>query len=360
MASDNDIIYSPTLANKSSLASSITDQYGEITNSSIKSLMAAQGLFDSKDNSNETEWRYKFSRFPFIDPYNTMGVTHEYVFFTKPDLHLLNTSTKRLARALQNYTFFTDVYERYYHLLEQLQSSANTYSSAFMNLLSNTLRGELDIPELEAENDLETGANVYGTKITYRGNSYAADQEHNFSLEFEDNKYLEVYMLFKIYDEYCRLKNIGMIDFSPSDSDDAHWIQYTLNKVLHDQFSIYKFITSDDGMNLIYWGKYTGVYPTGAPRNAFSNMDGGPQKLTVSFKAQFFRDMDPSILAEFNRIGIYTKNRYYYADDLPLFDSLNNTIDGTWSSMPYIYSTPTEERVGAKGKIMRYQLRWKV
>lgn len=359
MANSNDIIYSPTLSNNPTLARTFTKSDGTLADTEIAKIMASRGLFDSTASYNEEAWRSRFARIPYLDPYNTMGVTHEYLFFTKPDLHLLNQSTGKVAESLSSYTFFTDTYDRYPHIFEQLQSSAKSkYPCPFMNILSNTVRSQLDIPSLESENDIETGANVYGTKITYRGSSYTSDQDLSFSLEFEDNKFLEVFMLFKTYDEYCRLKNMGMIELDPKRADDAHWVNYTIDKVLHDQFSVYKFVTADDGMSLIYWGKYTGVFPTGAPRDAFSSMDGGPQRLTVPFKAQFFRDMDAVTLSEFNKIGINSSSKYR-TSDLPLFDTKRNIINGTWARMPYIYVSPNADRKGMKNKMMKYQLRWK-
>lgn len=360
--SESDFAFSQTLDNNRTLARSITNEHGVITNSNINALIASHGIFDSTDSNNDQAWRSKFSRIPYLDPNNSMGITHEYLFFTKPDLHLLNVSRKntgKLTESLSTYTFFLDAYERYKHLFEQLQQSAPTgYSCPFMNILSNTVRSELEVPSLESENEQETGANGYGTKIIYRGSSYASDQDLNFSLEFEDNKYLEIYMLFKIYDEYCRLKNMGMIELDSRRDDDTKWINYTINKVLHDQFSIYKFITGDDGITIVYWGKYTGVFPVGAPRDAFSSMDGGPQKLTVQFKAQFFRDMDPSILSEFNKVGINSSYKYKKAAELPLFNSTTHRIDGGWSSMPYI--STASQLTSRKQKMMKYQLRWKV
>lgn len=356
MASDEkDFAFSPTIDNKRSI--SPTNEKGVIQDKYIKAELAANGIINRV--SMQDEWNTKFSRIPFLDPTNTMSTTHEYVFFTRPDLHLLYPDSKHniLAHSLQSYSFFNDMVERYPHIMRQLQLSANSASTPpFMNILSNTIRSELEVPSLESENDIETGANVYGTKITYRGSSYASDQDLSFSIEFEDNKYLEVYTLFKIYDEYCRLKNMGMIELDYNNDEDQHWITYTLHKVLHDQFSIYKFITDADGMSLIYWCKYTGVFPTGAPRDAFSNMDGGPQKLTVQFKANFFRDMDSSILAEFNKIGITTTG-LSRRDDLPLFSSELGGIDGTWASIPYIHSIVKPE--GIVAKMQKYELRWK-
>lgn len=337
-------------------------------NQEIKDLMAAHGIVNIRANN---QMYSKFSRIPIIDPYNNMTVTREYLFFTKPDLHLINTTNGKIANSLQYYSFFNDAIDRYKPVCEQLQistrginprytASGQRIRSPFINLLSNTVQSELELPDIESSNDQETGANVYGTKIYYRGNSYPSDQDCSFSLEFEDTKYLEVYMFFKIYDEYCRYKNMGLIDFDyedRSDNDDERWINYVKNKVLHDQFSVYKFVVGEDGMTLIYWAKYTGVYPTGVPRSALSSMNNNEgQKLTVNFKAQFIRDMDPIILSDFNNVALNSGT--FNNGDLPLFNTDSHHMEGDWASMPYIATVKYNDET-LTDKMTRYRLLWK-
>ena len=293
-----------------------------------------------------------------------MSVTKEYLFFTKPDLHILNPNTGDIAKCVKSSSFMRDAVARYKPVCKQLEFSCEAGSlnaNPFATLLSNSVINTLQVPSSSEENGNETGANTWGTKITYRGTSYASDQDHTFSLEFEDSKYIEVFMFFKIYDEYCKMKNLGTLAIDYSDtSDDYKWINYTLNKVLHDQFSIYKIIVGEDGSSIIYWGKYTGVYPKDVPRDVFSDIANSINPLTfsVDFKAQFYRDMDPTILSEFNRLAIGGNFANY--EDLPLFDKENFTFDGTWSSMPYIGVTEdTFASDDAASKIMRYKLLWK-
>jgi hypothetical protein len=228
-----------------------------------------------------------------------------------------------------------------------------------MCLLSNTVNSGLSLPDLESDGDQESASNIHGTKISYRGTSYGSDQDLSFSLEFIDNKYLEVYMLFKIYDEYERVKNNGLIELDQSDSDDDRWINYTIHKVLHDQFSIYKIVVGEDGMTIIYYAKVTGVYPTGAPRSSFSEMgqsqDG--QRIAVDFKGQFVKDMDPVILREFNKVA--SNFGYSSYEDLPLMNSDTGHFDGTFSAMPYIEMANPDAQATQAGKRMVYRLRWK-
>ena len=332
-----------------------------LEDSNIINTLASAGVYDKR----RMGWLTKFRRYAGVDPFNAMTTTHEYLFFTKPDLHLMNKSTGGVANSLRYYPFFVEAVERFKPICEQLQVSMVNASSAFvrtrnpfMTILSNTVRSTLELPDIESENDQETGANVYGTKITYRGNSYTSDQDLSFSLEFEDTKYLEVYMLFKIYDEYCRYKNLGLIDIT-NDPDDDRWRNYILNKILHDQFSIYKIVTAEDGMSIIYWAKYTGVYPTGAPRSAFSETgDNGGQVITVNFKAQFVRDMDPYTLKEFNRIADYANSGQ---PDLPLFSNNPNlsTVESRWASSAYISVIDGYENLPADQRMCKYILNWR-
>jgi hypothetical protein len=192
-----------------------------------------------------------------------------------------------------------------------------------------------------------------GTKISYRGTSYKSDEELDFSLEFEDTKYLDIYMLFKIWDEYERLKWNGALEFNANDSQ--RWVNYIINKVLHDQVSIYKFVVSDDGSRIIYWARMTGCVPTSVPRDAFSDMNNSDtQKLTVNWKGHFVRDMDPIIIKHFN---LLVKDRLSGKQDLPLYDINAHHMDGRWSSTPYIESRQVSNTHGSQWE---YFLKWKV
>ena len=354
--------YGPTLSTFKDKNNTLIENDAE-----IRALMAAHGIQNKRENNLMYN---KFSRIHAIDPYNAMTVTREYIFFTKPDLHLFNLKNGKIATSLSNYAFFQDAIDRYKIVCEQLQSSITKISNTetrnrncpFITLLSNTVTSELELPDIEAENELETGANVFGTKISYRGNSYPSDQEHTFSLEFEDTKYLEVYMFFKIWDEYCRYKNLGLIELNPSDSsDDARWIDYTWRKILHDQIAVYKFVVGEDGSTLTYWAKYTGVYPTNVPRSALSNMNNSDgQKLTVNFKAQFVRDMDPVILGDFNTVAL-GNNSYNRYGRLPIFNSVYHNFEGSWAEIPYIGQIENRngETLSPVEKLTKYKLLWK-
>lgn len=306
----------------------------------IAKLIRAHGIYDK----HEMNWYSKFNRFGVIDPFNALTTTKEYIFFTKPDLNLL-TSSGDLNPDLKNVSFFVDAYDRYKPLLEHLQYSYSKNSGPFLTLLSNSVTSGLELPGVSA-NTIETATNIYGAHQTYRGGSRSSDRNHEFSLEFEDTKYLEIYMLFKIYDEYENLKALGKV--SPTK-------EQIFNRVLHDQMTAYKIVVGEDGMTILFYARITGVIPLGANRDAFSDMNNSDgQKLSISFYGNIVKDMDPIVLSTFNRI---VSSRISGRKDLSLYDVASKHVEGSWSSCPYI--AYNGNAVSNTDKMKKLLLMWK-
>lgn len=287
----------------------------------FKRAIAANGLH----KETHEELFHKFNRMKTLDPTRRLNGYKEYIFFTKPDLLIYNNNGNGLYGHVANDPLFQYANTHYSDVLKQLQYSSESSRYPFMNLLSNTVQSNLDLPEIKASQDIETAANIYGTRITYRNTSYSQDDQYEFNLDFEDSKYLEVYMLFKIYDEYERKKQYGNI---------APNVNFVIRKIIHDQFSIYKFIVDEDGTSLIYWAKLTGVYPKGVPREAFADLPAeGGLKYSIPFKATFVEDMKPELLQDFNTIvSNFIGNR----TKMTIWDSSIQAVNPDWPSCPYI------------------------
>lgn len=299
------------------------------SSSDIKKVMHSNALYDRY----EMDWCNKFSRYGILDPYNTLTGTKEYIFITKPDLPILDTITGNVNKILENNTFFARNVPRYKDIANQLQSSYKMGINPFMAVLSNAVTSSLDMPGITSEM-IETASNTFGTRISYRGTSMKSDEDFDFSLEFEDTKNLDIYMLFKMWDEFEKLKWDGAIDITKADTA-GHWINYAINKILYDQVTVYKIVVADDGYRIVYWARIVGCVPISIPREAFSNMEeASQQKITVGWKGHFVRDMDPLILHHFNRmIDLY---HYDERARIPLFDMDNHMINGEWATIPYI------------------------
>lgn len=312
-------------------------------------VMNGNGIYDR----SQMQYYDRFSRFGIIDPYNSVLTTKEYLFFTKPDLHIFsNGNTSILNPQIARLPVFDDAMKRYAPVLKQMQWSAKGNVSPFVNLLSNTVSSSLDLPSVSA-NEIETSVNIRGSYLSYRTHSVNSDAAHDFSLEFKDTRYLAVYMFFKLFDAYENQKFYGYV--TPPDK------HYVFRKILHDQISIYKFIVSEDGETLLYWAKLTGCYPKSVPREAFSDMSNGEGvKFTTQWRAQFVEDMDPQILSDFNDL-IRDLYKSTYTKELWLYDQRLEVPDGRWAGIPYIAVPYIKDKpLESKEMQHKYMLKWRI
>lgn len=308
-------------------------------NDNDKKLLRANKLHARED----MKYTSKFNRFGILDPYNALGKTREYIFFTKPDLQLLDNAGG-LHSQLKDMPFFIESYNRWYNIFEELQISKS--KSPYIHILSNRVTSSLDLPAITS-GEVENGANIYGDTINYRWSSGSSSSNHEFSLEFSDSKYLEVYMLFRIWDEYVNKKARGAIE--PPET-------YILNKILHDQISIFKIIVDEDGESIIHYSKLYGVYPTNVPRDVFGNLnDNGGLSLNIGFKAAFVDDMDPLIIDDFNHLyNGYASSCGCGDSDIPLYDFDNSCVNNEWVNLPRI-----ERKASTLGPGFKYKLKWR-
>jgi hypothetical protein len=317
----------------------------------LKSTLASNGIFSKDDIS-----RYnKFSRFGYIDPYNTDQVIREFLFFTKPDLYLYEGSSYNnvtLNSNLINIPFFVDANRRCKDALLQLQYSvtdSNGSKNPFMYLLSNTVTSKLDLPGISADSK-ESTSNIMGTSIQYRGHSLKSDNGYDFSLSFTDTASLEVYTLLKVYDEYMRLIKTG--ETEPKQT-------YIINRIIPEQFSIYKFLIGSDGETILYYAKLTGCYFTDVPRSDFGDPGNDGFKFSASFHAQFVEDSNPMILEEFNRISpAGTKNA---SNAVPTYNTVSLSVDNRWVRFPKIVSVSAaggDKQVARRGTTRDYRIKW--
>lgn len=257
----------------------------------------------------------KFSRYGYLDPTHELVTgNREYLFFSKPDLHLVDTSSnEKMYDVLKSVPFFDEAFNRYklsYYSLQQTFNGTSgsidpdglhiDLSNKYINLLSNMVTSSFDLADISAS-DVLNNQNLYQTNTSYREGSLTSDLQYDFSLEFKDTKYLDVYMLFKIYDEYFR--QMYMREILPTRFD------YIVNKIYPEALSIWKVIVDDTG-RIIYWAKATGCTPMSVPRGTISNIEGNV-KFTINWKAQFIKDMDPVNLTELNyltarSLGLHT------------------------------------------------------
>lgn len=323
-----------------------------IYNSSIDQKLMDKILSSNLIVSNKSDdWYTNFNRFGFIDPTNIITGAREYLFFTKPDLNIFTGSKYdelKLNSDIAHYPIFNTAFERYKNVLSQLQYSVRDKTNTknpFMCLLSNAVTSTLDLPGITADNT-ESSQTIYGTTIAYRGHSLKSDNGYDFTLSFTDSRYLEVYMLAKLYDEYMRLIKIGVA---------APKQEYIINRIIPEQFSIYKFITADDGETIIVSAKITGVSMMDVPRSDIADIPtDGNIKFSLSFHGQFVEDMSTVIYSDFNKVTIGNPNGPF----VNAYNKDTGHVNNEWAKYPVIVEASSNKRAANGLGNKEYKLKW--
>ncbi len=323
-------------------------------------------------NRKDIQWYTKFNRYGCLDPFNAVTNTREYLFFTKPDLHIYKPGTTTLNPQLANYDYFNELDQRYPDIIKQLQRSIYIEKSSdfypFMNILSNSVKNTMDMPEINSD-DVDTPATLFGTSINYRGNGWSSDENFDFSLEFEDTRYLELYHLFKTWDEYEKLKSVGIvtppnINNAPEDENGYNFNSYIERKELHDQIGIYKIITDEDYETILYYA-YVIAYPKTVPREAFTELQlGNGLRYTVQFHGQFVEDMKPRILLQFNElisktVGLNNNSARF----IDTYNTSRGAVDGRWAIAPWIVRANKSDYgqwLAPNSMKYTYKLKWRL
>lgn len=316
-----------------------------------KSIMHYHNMYER----NEINLYDKVYRFGVFNPYGTITQSKEFLFFTKPDLHIFQIDddtgllTGKLNPGLVNSPFWTDLSKYRKDTIRCLQSSySGTTQDPFNHLLQNQVNSNLEIPALNSET-IETASNAYGVNLSYRGSSESSDDNLEFSLEFKDSKWLDVYYYFKAYEEYETLKHHGTI---------RPYKKYIMNKVLHDQFAVYKFLVDDDMETILYYGKYYGVMPTSLPRDVFSNtnFDSG-LSYSINFKAAFYEDMKPEILYDFNALSLPFYRTLPYRVDI--FNNILDRVDNRPAKAALVTKDTGRNSTIVSPTGFTYKLKWR-
>lgn len=280
----------------------------------------------------------KFNRFKLPYPDEALGKTFGYVFFTRPQLHLLDTDN----RLLDNLINLPDYYYMFMANKTIFRSLTGGFSSKhrFHPFLSNMVTS-FDITD-ETLDTQEHGESNTGHKVVYGLTDTKSTVAGSFNVNFVDNKRLEVYKTVHLWVKYINDIKKGII--KPTRA-------VMLNKVLDYASSAYYFLLGPDGEEILYWSKYTGVFPTTSPSAEFAWRKGelmATPNYSIPFAYSWKKDEDIYHLAEFNTLSAKT---FMYRE---IYDPEIQTVGTTWVGAPFV-----ETAVSKDGDI-RYKLRFRV
>jgi len=256
-----------------------------------------------------------------------------YIFITKPDLNLTKklksevyTVSERqnnismaddsaLYNTLQN-GFIEYVARNYPDVIDSITCN-NSGKQSFIPLLFNHFKSfSLEDHSVSEGNYSETWRGYSQKLPTTAAPSFGGG---NFSIIYDETNPPLITFLHKIWFEY--MEGVKFNQMMPSMSTiNRREIDYTA--------SLYYFLLAPDGETIVFWGKYTGIFPQNVPYSSFSGGDISSRNLiqvTINYVYNHKEFLDPAILVDFNDTimnsqDIFTAQANYKGDITSIHD----------------------------------------
>lgn len=276
-------------------------------------------LYSADDNKSLFT---KFNRFKIATPGVELGKGFPYIFFTKPDLDLLDRGTGKLQSKFDGIDHtFTYLYNNNPEIFKSLHTAFGGDHS-FNNYLSNMARSFE--PSDEVIRTVETGETYTGWKTVYGRNTNESNSAGQFNIQYRDSRNLDITKMHKVWIDYMNAVYRGAIEVERN---------LIHKKILNYACSVYYIVTAEDGETIIYWAKYYGVFPINVPTSVLGWSAGSPLKLpefSISYMYALRDQYDPLTLAEFNTLssGPYEYKKAY--------NEANAMSSASWSGAPYV------------------------
>jgi len=253
---------------------------------------------------------YMYNRYKVPDTNLAHNKTFTHVFFTRPDLNVLDVASKTANSQIMSHSDASLYWRKYPDLFKLLTDGSRCGDNNNLNLLLSNQIQSFEPKEHELQTD-SVGKNWNDYSITY-GNAYTNKTGNEFSCEFVDTANLEVMHLLKIWMLY--IDNVSRGAWKPSydlrtgtcgSVSNSMEQSYVYQKTLDYAAAAYMFKTGPDGEDIIYWTKYYGVFPLNDGSSVLNYQNGSDSiskapVLNIKFAYSFKRDMSPISIVEFN------------------------------------------------------------
>ena len=293
-----------------------------IVEKNLNIVMTSGGLTTLKRNMINNFNKYMLD---FPDLELTKSFSH--VFFTRPDLNLYESNGMKLLPKVSNdpVYYYLDANNR--PLLRTLTEGFSP-NHDFNPFLSNMARSFETTDEMIEV--LEHGETFTGFKVKYGKHNIRSKTAGSFSITYRDDKDFNVYKLHKAWVDY--ISKVYRGELVPKNV-------YIRDRILDYACTVYYFICGSDGETILYWAKYTGVFPTNTPSgaSAWSNRS-TPVRLpefNINYEYAWKEDFNPLALAEFNMNSTkVTANSEVKAS--AIYEPELNMVGKTFAGVPFI------------------------
>ena len=295
---------------------------------------------------------YMYNRFKVPDT-NLAHTKHtSHVFFTRPDLNLLDTGAKANAQTINN-TESAMIWRRHPEVFKMLTDYRRCGDSNNFNMLLSNQINSFQVADEEL-GQIRHGRSWNEHEMQY-GDSYTGRTAGTLSCTFTETADFAVMNLIKLWMAY--IDNVSRGAWSPSYNltylpEKVAGLNLTptqshvFDRALDYAASVYMFKCGPDGEDVIYWTKYYGVFPINSGASSLNwemNGPGDTPKLSINFAYSYKRDMNPMTLVEFNDVAALLDNE---ANWIPSFTTDFNGEKTGYSTRPFVGTPYIEMDLG--------------
>lgn len=311
-----------------------TNSYIKNIEGNLKQLKVDLNIDVTSDSGNrkfvQNSYYYDFNRFKMAFPDVQLEKCFAHIYFTRPNFNICTKMNQSVPKGstmtkVEDNPLLYFLANRSPDILKMMTSGL-TDQHEFHPLLSNL--AESFEPSDEYIEKIEYGESLTGYKILYGTHDIRSKSDGQFSIDFTEDKELSVYKTLELWKTY--ISNVYRGIFLPLRTN-------ALNKILDYAVSVYYFVTDERDEEILFWTKYYGVFPTGAPSG---NLRWDKGKLltspnySVNFMYSFKEDYNPLALVEFNGLSkVPSNNKYSYRED---YNAETSSVTNTWVGAPFI------------------------
>lgn len=339
----------------------------------LKEARASFGLHVHGNNEIGRAVKYNmYNRFKVPDTNMLFNRMTTHVFFTRPDLNLLNCCDGKIYGPniqTRNHSDTSLLYKTNPHLFRLLTDGERCGDTHNFNLLLSQQVNSFEFGDEELS-ATEVGKSWGGNSIYY-GNNFTGRKGGEFSCQFEETDDLSIIKLMKLWITY--IDNVSNGAWSPSydlhgdavkdqyGSYNPAYVKYQFSKNINGSHaytntidygaSVYVLKCGPTGSDVLYWTKYFGVFPivTGSSALSWTGEPIGSSipKLNIRFKYGFKKDLSMTSLVEFNeQSGITNENVNKVAESS--YSPLYNHSSRPFVGAPFIEITDSRDHKTAK------------
>lgn len=229
-------------------------------------------------------------------PDYNLSKSFAYVFFTRPDLNLCvrNGDSLSLNDQAKRDPKMTYIWKNNRDTISYLTKAGNKHHK-FLPLLSNEALS-FEVSDV-AIRTIDHGETYTGAKVVYGRSDHESLTAGEFNIRYIDSVNLDVFKMHTAWVDYINKVYRGV--YTPMRS-------YITDKILDYASSCYYFLCGPDGNTILYWMKFTGVFPTNTGENTFSWDSGtllAKPEINIRYAYSMKTAMDPCHIHEFNQLA---------------------------------------------------------